>query len=229
VYRIGGLGAVPPTAPAFNRDWGAFKEGLRARGYNEGEQFVMKYRWTGAPLEQAPAVAAELVRRQVDLILVAGNSRIIPTKQATRTITIVMVGAIDPVEAGLVASLAHPGGNVTGLAFKAGPEIVGKQLELLKEALPTLRRVAVLLDPASSYRAQVQEALAAARLPGLTLQFYKVPHPTQFAGAFAAMMKARAQALLVLPLPFMYVHAKRIAVLAARSRLPAMHPFNRGG
>jgi putative ABC transport system substrate-binding protein len=185
----------------------------------------MEYRWTGTPVEQAPALAAELVKLKVDLILVAGNSRTIPTKQATSAIPIVMVGVIDPVEVGLVASLAHPGGNVTGLTFTAGPEIAAKHLDLLKEAVPKLSRVAVLLDPASYYAAQARETQAAARTLGLTLQFYEVRHPTEFAGAFTAMTTARAEALLVLPHPFMYVHGRRIAELAAQSRLPAMYPF----
>ncbi len=140
-----------------------------------------------------------------------------------------MVGVIDPVGRGLVASLAHPGGNVTGLTFTVGVEIVGKHLQLLKEAVPKVSRVAVLSYsatgvPSPGYR---REEEAAARALGVTLQFYGVRAPEELEGAFAAMTKARAEALLVLPHPFIWVHAQRIVDLAAQSRLPAVYPSQR--
>jgi len=227
VYRIGGLGGVSPTNPYFDRDWrGGFREGMRECGYSEGQHYVLEYRWTDAPWEQAPSLAAELVSLKPDLILVLGVLRTRAVKQATSTIPIVMVHVIDPVEAGLIASFARPGGNVTGLTFTAGPEIAGKYLELLKAVVAQLSRVAVLSGPAEWTAAHItylRETQAAARGLGLTLQFYDIRDPKEFEGAFAAMRMARAEALLVLPAPFHTIHARRIADLAAQSRLPAVY------
>ena len=224
VYRIGGLGGVSPTSPYFDREWGGgFREGLRECGYVEGQHFVLEYRWTEVPWEQAPSLAAELVSLKVDLILAPGNLRVRAAKEATSTIPIVMVYVLDPVEGGLVASLARPGGNVTGLTFTAGPEIAGKQLELLKEAVPKLSRVAVLSGPAGFTAAYLGEMEAAARGLGLTLQVYDIRDPKEFEGAFAAMPMAQAGALLVLPTSLNLTQARRIADLAAKSRLPAMY------
>jgi len=229
IYRIGGFGAVPPATPVFNRDWrGAFWGGLRECGYIEGQHFVMDYRWTDVPWEQAPSLAAELVSLKPDLILAVGALRVRPVKQATSTIPIVMVLVIDPVEGGLVASLARPGGNVTGLTLTAGPEIAGKYLELLKEAVPKLSRVAVLWAPAefsAAHADHLREMEAAARGLGLTLQFYDIRDPKEYEGAFAAMPKARAEALLVSTSPLNFTHTRRIADLAAKSRLPAVYAF----
>ena len=229
IYRIGGFGAVPPATPVFNRDWrGAFWGGLRECGYIEGQHFVMDYRWTDVPWEQAPSLAAEVVSLKPDLILAVGALRVRPVKELTRTIPIVMVLVIDPVEGGLVASLARPGGNVTGLTLTAGPEIAGKYLELLKEAVPKLSRVAVLWAPAefsAAHADHLREMEAAARGLGLTLQFYDIRDPKEYEGAFAAMPKARAEALLVSTSPLNFTHTRRIADLAAKSRLPAVYGF----
>ncbi len=224
VYRIGGLGYVSPTSPVFERDWGGgFKAGLRERGYIEGQDFVLEYRWTETPWEQAPALAAELVSLKVDLLLVVGITGTRAAKEATSTIPIVMVYVVDPVRAGLVASLAHPGGNVTGVSFTAGPEIAGKHLQLLKEAVPTLSRVAVLSAPGVA-ATSLRETEVAARALGLTLQPYEVREPKEFERAFTAMTKARAEALLVLAALPNFSHRQRIAEFAAQSRLPAMYP-----
>lgn len=227
VYRIGALGGVPPTSPEIQRNWGAFREGLRERGYIEGQHFVIEYRWTGGQIERAPSLAGELVSLKVDLIVAAGNARSRAAKEATSAIPIVMVYVLDPVEDGLVVSLARPGGNVTGVTMAAGPEIAGKHLELLMDAVPKVSRVAVLSAPASSPNnaAYLRETQAAARVLGVTLQFYEVRDPKEFDGAFAAMSKARAGALLVQPHPFNFAHARRIVDLAAKSRLPAVYPF----
>ncbi len=224
VYRIGGLGAIAPTTPEYVRLWGAFKEGLRERGYIEGQHFVTEYRWTGGRVERAPALAAELVSVKVDLIVAVGNDRARAAKQATSTIPIVMVYVLAPVGQGLVASLARPGGNVTGLTYTAGREIGEKHLQLLKEAVPRTSRVAVLgySGAPAFYRADTE---AAAQALGVTLQFYEVREPEEFEGAFTAMTKAQAEALLMLPHPLNYVHARRIADLAAQSRLPAVYGF----
>ncbi len=226
LYRIGWLGGVPPTTPEYDRLWGAFKEGFRERGYIEGQNFVLERRWTGGQLERSPSLAAELVSLKVDLIVAVGNQRARAAKQATSAIPIVIVYVLNPVEDGLVASLARPGDNVTGVTMGAGLEIVGKHLELLKETVPRLSRVAVLFNPVAALKAAyLRETQAAAQALGVTLQFYEVGDPNEFDGAFAAMTKARAGALLVLPHPFLYVHARRIADLAAKSRLPAVYPF----
>ncbi len=189
-----------------------------------GQDFVLEYRWTKTPWEQAAALAAELVSRKVDLLLVVGISGTRAAKEATSTIPIVMVYVVDPVRAGLVASLAHPGGNVTGVAFTAGPEIAGKYLQLLKEAVPKLSRVAVLSAPGVAADS-LQETEMAARALGLTLQPYEVREPKEFERAFAAMTKARAEALLVLAALPNFSHAQRIAEFAAKNRLPAVYPF----
>ena len=227
VYRIGGLGGVPPATPTYERDWeGGFSEGLRARGLIPGQHFVIEYRWTGKPWEQAPFLAAELVSLKVDLIVAVGNLRTRRAKEATSTIPIVMVYGIDPVGFGLVTSLARPGGNVTGLTFTAGPELAGKQLQLLKEAVPKLSRVAVLWASATFFSAAyLRQTEAAARGLGLTLQFYEIQDPKGIESAFAAMTKARAEALLLPQSDLNFAHARRIAELATQNRLPTVHGF----
>ncbi len=226
VFRIGALGAVPPMTPEFERLWGPFREGMCERGYMEGQSYVIEYRWTGGQTERSPYLAAELVGLKVDLLVTVGNARSRAVKEATSAIPIVMVYALDPVKEGLVASLARPGGNVTGVTMVAGLEIVGKYLQLLKEAVPKVSRVAVLFNPVSSLTAAyLREAQAAAQTLGVTLQFYEVQDPKEFESAFVAMTKSRAGAVLVLPHPFVYVHARRIADLATRSRLPTVNPF----
>jgi putative ABC transport system substrate-binding protein len=223
VYRIGALGGIPPTSPIFDRDWrGAFREGMRELGYIEGQHYVLEYRWTAKPPQEAPALAAELLSLKPDLILAAADVRARPFAQATRTIPIVITDAYDPVGEGLVASLARPGGNVTGLMFSASPEIAGKHLEMLKEAVPKLSRVAVLYGPGLTYP---QETLRAAWALGLRLQFYGYRDPQELGDAFAAMPIARAQALFVPISPLNFTQARRIPEFAAKSRLPAVYGF----
>ena len=234
IYRTGFLGSGPPasadTTPQHcpikgGRNWQAFVEGLREHGYIPGQNLVIECRWTEGREERAPALAAELVSLKPDLIVAVASANTLATKQATSTIPIVMVNVPDPVERGLVASLGHPGGNITGLTYTAGVEIVGKHLQLLKEVVPRVSRVAVLrylsVLPSPSYRREME---AAARGLGLTLQFYDVQAPEELEGAFAAMTKARAEALFVVPSPFLSLHRRRIVDLAAQTRLPAMYP-----
>ena len=226
VYRIGGLGNSPPTSPQAGPLWEALAEGLRERGYTEGENLVIERRWAEGRVERFPSLAAELVSLKVDLIVVASTQGALAAKQATRLIPIVMLYVLSPVESGLVASLARPGGNVTGVAWAAGAEIVGKHLELLKEAIPKVSRVAVLSNPIYPPDAVLRrEAQSAAGLLGLTLQVYEVRDPNELESTFTAMTKARAGGLLVLPAPFAFVHTRRIVDLAAKSRLPAVYPF----
>jgi putative ABC transport system substrate-binding protein len=181
---------------------------------------------------RAPALAAEVVGLKPDVIGTFGSNQVRALKQATSTIPIVMVGIVDPVGQGFVASLARPGGNVTGLTYTVGREIVAKHLQLLKEAVPKASRVAVLGHVGSLGFLQ-RETEAAAQALGVTLQSYEVRAPEEFADAFTAMTTAKAEALLVLPRPFIHLHAKRIVDLAAQSRLPAIYPareeFDAGG
>ncbi len=229
VYRIGFLGGAaanttPQQCPISWSGWQALLEGLREHGYIQGQNLVIECRMTGARDERAPALAAELVSLKPDLLIVFSTANVRAVKQATNTLPIVMLEVWDPVGTGLVASLAHPGGNVTGLAEMVGMQIVGKRLQLLKEALPTVSRVAVL--GYSGNRAFYQrETEPAARVLGLTLQFYEVREPEELEGAFTAMTKARAEALFVQSHTFTWVHGQRIADLAAQSRLPAVYPF----
>ena len=201
---------------------------MQEHGYTLGQNLAIECRYTEGRNDRAPAFAAELVNLKVDLILAINTNQVRAVKQATSTIPIVMWGVIDPVRRGLVASLARPGGNVTGLTDDAGLEILGKYLELLMEAVPTASRVAVLRAPASTpgdpatydWWSLLQSE---ARALGVMLQSYRVRDPEELEGAFAAMTKAGAEALLVTPSPFFDFHARRIVDLAAQSRLPAMY------
>jgi putative ABC transport system substrate-binding protein len=202
-------------------------EGLRERGYVQGQNLVIECRYTEGRDERAPALAAELVNLKVDLIVAGNTNQVRAAKQATSTIPIVMRGVMDPVRRGLVGSLARPGGNVTGQADDAGLEILGKYLQLLTQAVPTASRVAALhspLGPAGDPALAWESILdAEARALGVTLQPYRVRDPEELEGAFAAMTKARAEALLVVPSPFFNNHIQRIVGLAAQSRLPSMY------
>jgi len=210
-----------------NPPWQAFVEGLRERGYIQGQNLVIECRWTEGRAERAPAFASELLGLKPDLIVATNTALVRATQQATSTIPIVMVGVIDPVGSGLIASLAHPGGNVTGLT-DAFIETEGTRLRLLKEALPTVSRVAVLRYLTGAPEPHFGRGLeAAARAIDVTLQVYDVRDPEELEGAFAAMTKARAEALLlyVESHHFWWHQRHRIIELAAQSRLPAIYPF----
>jgi putative ABC transport system substrate-binding protein len=201
-------------------------EGLREHGYVLGQNLVIECRYTESREERASAGAAELVSLKPDLIIATSTLGVRALKQATSTIPIVMGSVIDPVGRGLVASLAQPGGNVTGVTTYP-VETEGKRLELLKEALPTVSRMAVLdysgRSPGPSLRREVEEA---ARRLGVTLKYYDIGKPEELAGAFTAMTKERAQALFVVPQPFWGIgnQIQRIVELAAQRRLPAVYP-----
>jgi len=201
-------------------------EGLREYGYLPGQNLVIECRYAQGQAERATALAAELVSLQPDLVVAGWSHNILALKQATRTIPILLVTANDPVGKGFVTSLAHPGGNVTGLTETVGVEVSGKQLQLLKEAVPKASRVAYLYYPsAGSPNPAGQTAReAAARALGLTVQIYRVQAPEELEGAFTAMTKAQAEALLVDPSAFLIVHRQRIVELTAKSRLPAIYP-----
>jgi putative tryptophan/tyrosine transport system substrate-binding protein len=202
----------------------AFRQGLRELGWVEGQNIVIDYRFAEGRLDRLPDLAAELVRLKVDLIVSLGTQGVTAAKNATETIPIVMIGVRDPVGTGLIASLAHPGGNVTGVSGYAGLETVAKQLELLKETVPKIRRVAILLNPTNAYHSlAMREVNVAAQTLGVQLQLLEARGPNEFDGAFAAMAKERVGALLVLSDVIFNNHRTRLADLAARSRLPAVY------
>jgi putative tryptophan/tyrosine transport system substrate-binding protein len=205
-----------------DRNVKAFLEGMRALGYVEGQNLVVEYRGSAGQHERFPALAAELVRLQVDILLVGPTPAALAAKDATTTIPIVMAGVGDPVGSGLVASLARPGGHVTGLSVLQ-PEVVGKQLEFLKAVLPTVSRVAVLWNPANAHALLMREADVAAQALGVQLHPVEARGPEAFDHAFAAMTRAHAGALLVLGDPMFSQHRSRLAELAATSHLPTVH------
>jgi putative ABC transport system substrate-binding protein len=225
IARIGYLSAFDPAGESTRSE--AIRQALRERGYIEGQNIATEYRYAEGKLDRFSEPAAELVRLKVDIIVVSGGSRLIQAvKNATKTIPIVMTGGgIDPVEAGLIESLARPGGNVTGITNLSG-ELGGKRLELLKEAVAKLARVAVLYDPTNSASAlEMKEALpAAARALKLTIQPWEVRAADDFERVFAALNKQRPDGLYVHPSgPLMRANQKRIVAFALKSRLPSMY------
>jgi ABC-type uncharacterized transport system substrate-binding protein len=200
----------------------AFWQGLRDLGYVEGQNIVIEHRYAEGNLDRLPALAAELVRLKVDVIFAMTTPAVLAAKKATTTVPIVTVSG-DPVGFGLVASLARPGGNITGLA-NLTPELVGKRLGLLTEVVSRVSRVAVLWNPDSPGAAlRMRETEAAAASLGLKLQPVEVRGPNDLAHAFSAMKKERADALVPLRSPLIQDQRKQITELAAKNRLPAMY------
>jgi putative tryptophan/tyrosine transport system substrate-binding protein len=222
VPRIGWLGGpTRETAQPFVRP---FLQGLKDLGWVEGQNILIEWRFAGGRAERLPELAADLVRLRVDLIVVPSTPTALAAKNATSTIPLVTVGGNDPVGLGLVTTLARPGGNITGLTIMLGPEIAGKQLELLKEAVPKVPRVAVLWNPATPGNAlALKEAEIAARALGVELHVLEARSLSDFDGAFAGMSAKRAGALLVLGDVMFVTHRRRLADLATKSRLPAMY------
>jgi putative ABC transport system substrate-binding protein len=222
VPRIGYLSSGDPARQSTE----AIRLALRELGYLEGQNIAIEYRYAAGKRDRFPELAAELVRLKVDIIVVVGGNRIIPAaKNATKTIPIVMTGGgLDPVEAGFVESLARPGGNVTGLT-DLGTELGGKRLELLKEAVPKVARVAVLYDPANpSSVLEVKEVLPVpARALGLTIQPWEVRAADDFERVFAALSKQRPDGLYVFRGQLLNNNQKRTADFALKSRLPSMY------
>ena len=223
VFRIGLLGSSSPTSPEASRIWEGFFQGLRELGYVEGQNILIEGRFYGDRTERLPALAVELVRLKVDVIVAQGPPAPEAAQRATSTIPIVMTVHQDPVGSGLVASLARPGRNVTGLSVLS-TELVGKRLQLLKEAVPGLSRVAVLWDPTHpTATLQLREAEVAARSLKVQLQVLEARAPGDFAGAFSAMTNGRAGGLIFLGGLMFFVERTRIVELAAQSRLPAIY------
>ena len=217
VGRIGVLFGGSPGDPLAE----SFKQGLRDLGYVEGRNIRIEYRWGEGRGDRLPGLAAELVRLDVDII-VASSQAALAARQATTVIPIVMPIITDPVRLGLVASLARPGGNATGFATQ-NDELPGKWMELVKEVLPKVSRVAFLWSPIYDGGAQARAAAAAARPLGLRLQPLKLERPEDFSGAFSDMQQHRAEALIVSSSPFFYSHRTRLVELAAKHRLPTIY------
>jgi putative ABC transport system substrate-binding protein len=224
VRRIGYLSA--PTRKSVENALGAFLRALRDLGWVEGQNLAIDYRWAEGNVEMLPALATELVRSNVELIVAPAASAATAAKNASRTIPIVMIFPSDPVAAGLVASLRNPGGNVTGTTFTPGPEIFAKQVQLLREIVHHASRMAILWNPRDAATPlQLREVERATRSLGVRLFRAEARGPEEFEAAFAAMKRERAEAVIVANNTMYLVHAAPLAGLALKARLPTMFSY----
>jgi putative tryptophan/tyrosine transport system substrate-binding protein len=224
--KVPRIGILPP-GPISERVhlWDAFRQGLSELGYVEGQNFTLVFPSGEVKPERLAHLAAELVSLKVDVIVAAATVAVQAAKEATKTIPIVTPITTDPVETGLVASLARPGGNITGLSYMSS-DLSGKRLDLLKEVVPKVSRIAVLSSPSSANAPpQMRETEAAARSLGLQLQLLEVRDVDDFERVFQAAIKDRAGALITLDDAFVFTHRTRIVKLAAKSRLPSIYGF----
>jgi putative ABC transport system substrate-binding protein len=221
IPRIGLL--VPDSQSASSIRTEAFRQGLRELGYVEGQNIVVEYRFADGKIDRFPNLAAELARLKVDIIVSAGGNGVTRAAQAaTNTIPIVMTNVLDPVGSGFIASLARPGGNITGLTAISS-DLAGKRLELLKETFPKSPRIGVLLDPRDASKlVELKEVQEAAHGLGIKLRSIEVRSPADFEGAFKAGTQEHVGALLVLQSAVTNTHRKLIAELATKNRLPTM-------
>jgi putative ABC transport system substrate-binding protein len=221
--RIGFLSLSPGPTPTMD-----ISPGLRELGWIEGQNLAIEYRWAASREDQLPALAAELVRLKVDVIVTSSPPAAQAAKRATTTIPIVATFVADPVGSGLVASLARPGGNITGLTTLA-TGLVAKRLELLKAVVSGSTRVAVLWQPGAlgerTMRDMMEETQVAGRTLALQLQFVEARRPDDFEQAFSAMREARAGGVLVFPNPILFEARRSIVAHAAKSRLPVVYPW----
>ena len=224
--RIGYLTAASRDDPLARRNLDVFRQELRTLGHVEGQTIAVEHRFAERDVSRLPQLAAELVRLNVDVLVAVPTPAAMAAKKATDAIPIVMINVGDPVGLGLVASLARPGGNVTGSSYSVGLETLGKGLELLRDAVPNLGSVAVLSNPSNPAQPlAVKSVEAAAEALGLGLQPLQVGSPDEFEGAFAAIARERAGAVMILPDTLTVPHAARLAELAVRHRLPSLHGF----
>jgi putative ABC transport system substrate-binding protein len=216
ILRIGYLASSAPPE--------AFRQGLRDLGYIEGKNIAFEFRASGGNSDRNSELAVELVRLRVDVIVAGGAGAIRAAKNATSTIPIVMLAVNDPIALGFVASLAHPGGNITGIS-NLSPELSGKRLELLTEVIPKVSRVALLASPrgAVAMRTSIDETQLAAQSLQLKLQLLEVDGPGEFESAFEAAKRQRAEALMQIQSGILSPHQQRIIDLAAKNRLPALY------
>jgi putative ABC transport system substrate-binding protein len=224
--RVPRLGILAQSTPEAQTFLDPFQQGLRELGYVEGQNIALEFRWAGGVPERLPALAAELVQAQVDVIVAAPPaSPVHAVKNATSQIPIVMLGPPDPVGDGLIASLARPGGNITGLSGTLGPEIEGKRLQLLKETVPSVSRAAVLRNPAEPGQDEsVAAAAEAGRALGVELQVVVARDPDELDSAFETIARNQTEAILILANSFLFQYRSRIAALAMQLRLPTMAP-----
>ena len=225
VWRIGYIQTAHPEEAAHLTK--AFEDRLRELGWVEGKNVVIERRFAGGKQALLPQLAAELVALKPDVIVTGTNPVVAAVKKATATIPIVMCGSRDPVGSGFIASLARPGGNVTGLANDASPDMVGKNVELLRQAVPSASRAALLINPlspaADTYRKVVE---AAAQKLGLGMQIVEIRKREELEAAFAAMAKARVEALVVHSDPVLFTARIQIIELALKHRLPGVYSFS---
>jgi ABC-type uncharacterized transport system substrate-binding protein len=221
--KIPRIGFLSPFSPSATAVWlQAFRQGLRDLGWVEGKNITIEYRYAEGKSDRLPDLAADLVRLKVDIIVASVNTDALAAKNATREIPIVVASAGDPVAMGLVKSLAQPGGNITGLS-QISPELSGKRLELLKEIVPKLSRVAVLWNPqGTTSPLSWKEIQLPARALRIQLHSLEVHNANNLESAFKEAIKARSRALAIMPDPLFAGNLKRIADLAAKSRLPSM-------
>src|SRR6266852_5761353 len=221
VYRVGCL--VTASREQQLHLLKAFEEGLRSLGYRVGENVVIEYRFANGEMERLPALAADLVRLGVDIVVTGANPNTVAAMKATTTIPIIMTNSSDPVSAGLVASLARPGGNVTGLTQDTGGEIWGKRLELLKETLPNLLRVGILWNPDfAPNQSRLTSMREATQALGLTLVSVEARGPDALEQAFATMVREHMQAFIVSGDPLLFDYRGQIGEMAIRNRLPGV-------
>src|SRR5262245_39222455 len=222
ISRIGYLGPVSPSTGA--RLLESFRQGLRERGYVEGQNILIDYRWADGIPDRFPALTAELIQLRVDVIVTYNNPALAALQQATRTIPIVAANMGDPVGSGFVASLARPGGNITGFSGLS-EELCRKWVELLREAAPKVSRIAVLtVSQTPAADTQWRQIQGAAKALQVTPQRHEIGGPDEIEHAFARLIKGRAQGLIVLPHPVTNARRTQIVKLAAEHRLPGMYP-----
>jgi putative ABC transport system substrate-binding protein len=220
IFAIGFL--VPGTHSSYSARIEAFRQGLRELGYVEAQNLSIEYRYAEGKFDRLPDLVSELVRLKVDAIVTGDTPVVQAAKNGTSTIPIVMGNVADPVTVGLVASLARPGGNITGLTTLA-PDLDGKRLELLKEILPKVTRVAFIWDPANSaMRIRFKEVQGAAQVLEITLQSLEVRNPKELESAFEAVIRERPSALMV-PNTIVIAYGKQIVDFAAKNRLPLIY------
>ena len=226
IWRIGVLGGSPPTTPEASRPWEALMLGLRELGYNEGQNLAVERRWAEGRAERYHALAEELVAWKPDVIVAATTPSVSAAKRATSTIPIVMTLTGDAVGAGLVASLARPGGNITGMSLQNSPELAGKRLELLKEAVPSLSRVGFLVNKRLPHRAVLWADLErTALVVGVKLQSFEVSGPEDFAGGLTAKASETFQAVVVHADPLAFNHRREIAEFGLKKKMPIMADY----
>jgi len=227
IPRIGVLLPAEPTSPT-EPDASAFRQGLHDLAYIEGENVVVEYRYAHGKAELHGELVAQLIRLQVKVMVVGSAVATQTAKRATQTIPIVMVGGGDPVRSGIVASIARPGGNVTGLVFESAPDIYGKFVELLAEAVPRLARITGIVDPRNAYPDHWGAAELAAKRRGIVLQQVDVRADDDVPRAFTRITEQRAGAVIVFSGPFLYFLRKRVAELALKSGLPTISGYREG-